>query len=232
MLERIPRVIKPFGRRVGSPANDEAGILTSKMNTASQSQRMDAKDIRIAELEIQLYEANKRADTDDLTGLFNRARFIRELKELGYAGNDNLFHTDRRSQGVDYLLMIDLDGFKMINDTYGHEAGDKALCVVADFLKSCVRETDIVARKGGDEFTVIMTGSNKEAAEQKLQQIIEGFETLKFDYEEKTIHVRGSVGVCPIDPAMHHVAIIKAADDHMYQVKKEKGDTRFMLAMA
>lgn len=97
----------------------------------------------------RIAEAAFAADHDSLTGLYNRAALARRLQEnslrFGAAGM------------VDVVMMIDLDGFKLINDAYGHQAGDSMLWVLAQRIKNCLRDHDFVARLGGDEFAVLMT---------------------------------------------------------------------------
>ena len=89
------------------------------------------------------------AHHDPLTGLANRALFYEQLA-LGLT-------RARRSQKILAVLYLDLDGFKYVNDTLGHAAGDKLLTSVAGRLKSCVRESDVVSRMGGDEFVVLLS---------------------------------------------------------------------------
>ena len=89
-----------------------------------------------------------QADHDSLTGLHNRRRFGEEVSgQISYA---------QRYSRPGVLLMMDLDSFKFVNDSYGHPVGDKVLCDVAAILAATVRETDVVARIGGDEFAVLL----------------------------------------------------------------------------
>jgi GGDEF domain-containing protein len=118
-----------------------------------------------------LQEANAKlenlANTDPLTGLFNRRRFQEALR----------YEVDRaRRYGMVSLMMIDLNWFKLLNDQYGHNAGDEALKTVAELLKSRCRSTDICARLGGDEFAVILpqTGADGSAiVRQSILDLIE-----------------------------------------------------------
>ena len=97
------------------------------------------------------------ADHDDLTGLINRRRFQEELQRHLAEG--------RRYGLTGALLVLDLDGFKLVNDTHGHSAGDRVLCAVADALQSRLRGSDIVARLGGDEFAVLLPRETPAEAE-------------------------------------------------------------------
>ena len=116
------------------------------------------------------------ADTDPLTGLANRRALERTLEAA-------LARAGARSRSVG-LLMLDLDGFKAINDTHGHAAGDEALREVARRLRRCVRERDLVARLGGDEFVVVLTdlGGRSEAVQDSMERIREALaEPIAFD---------------------------------------------------
>lgn len=105
------------------------------------------------------------AHHDPLTGLANRLLFYERLESAMRAAH--------RHQSSLALLFLDLNDFKCINDTHGHAMGDRVLCVIAERLKGCIRETDTVARMGGDEFTVLLTDiQSVEAVEQKVEQII------------------------------------------------------------
>jgi len=107
------------------------------------------------------------ADHDDLTGLVNRRRFQEELERHLAEG--------RRYGLKGALLVLDLDGFKEVNDTHGHSAGDRVLCAVAEALRSRLRQSDIVARLGGDEFAVLLpreTAAEAELVCRSLEQSI------------------------------------------------------------
>ena len=97
-------------------------------------------------------EARAAALTDELTGLYNRRGF-RALAE-------HQLRIARRSGGDALVLYLDLDGFKPINDRFGHAEGDRALCEVATLLRATVRDTDVVARLGGDEFAVLVVDAD------------------------------------------------------------------------
>lgn len=144
------------------------------------------------------------ATHDPLTGLPNRARFFTRITELG--------------TGPVGLLFVDLDGFKPINDEYGHSAGDLVLIEVARRLRSCVRPDDLAARVGGDEFGVVcgqsigvdeLTGLADRLVRQVAEPIMIG---------EGTVRVGASVGVALGHP-MDSTALVDAADAAMYEAK-------------
>jgi diguanylate cyclase (GGDEF)-like protein len=170
-------------------------------------------------------EALKRElSLDVLTRLSNKACLKSGLKAIHAESQSGAYK--RRDIKTSCLLMIDLDGFKTINDTYGHEAGDKALLRVADFLRSSMRESDIIARVGGDEFMVLLAGCDEENAQKKAQKLEEGFAALTFEWHGYQIPVRASVGSCLFTPEQTPDAVLQTADKNMYERKKGKGGDR------
>ena len=120
----------------------------------------DVTALRQAEAELRFL-----AHHDPLTGLTNRSLFNDRL--------DSCLRAARRHQSGLALLFLDINDFKSITDLHGHGAGDRVLCEIARRLEACVRETDTVARMGGDEFTVLLTGIHSEkAVSEKVEQIL------------------------------------------------------------
>ena len=160
----------------------------------------------------------QQAHFDPLTGLLNRRAFEDRLKE-------SLTRSRRDETGV--LLFIDLDGFKKVNDTEGHEAGDKLLAVVADRLRSAVRPEDIIARLGGDEFAIIAPGPSDEAAVtaicERILRSVPG--PVVVDRMEHTIGTSIGVARYPEDGQDLDEVLMKA-DSAMYRAK-ESGGTQF-----
>ncbi|MDX8413260.1 MAG: diguanylate cyclase, partial [Mariprofundales bacterium] len=156
---------------------------------------------------------NKLAYFDSLTGLPNRRMF---MDRMGQA----LARTHRNKTGFS-LLFLDLDGFKAVNDTLGHKAGDRVLTVVADRLRSCAREMDTVARLGGDEFTFILSDiMQREQVAIVVDKILATLgEPMMVDGSE--FHLGASIGIaiCPTDGDALD-ALIHYADDAMYAAKK------------
>jgi diguanylate cyclase (GGDEF)-like protein/PAS domain S-box-containing protein len=153
------------------------------------------------------------ADTDPLTGLANRRALERTLSAaLGRAG------ARARSVG---LLMLDLDGFKAVNDTHGHAAGDQALREVARRLSRSVRERDLVARLGGDEFVVVLTdlGGRSGAVRDSMERIAEALtEPIAFDGTSVTLGAAMGVATFPADGSSA-ADLLAHADRAMYAAK-------------
>lgn len=167
----------------------------------------------ITQHEIAEEKVWQSAHHDELTGLPNRRLFLDRL-------NLEVKHAKRSSKPL-ALLYIDLDDFKEVNDSYGHEAGDRLLRAVADRINDCVREEDTVARIGGDEFTVILTGIERhEDAEVVAQSIIDAL-AISFEIEQWSFHMSASVGIALYNEnASSPEELVKAADQAMYEAKK------------
>ena len=157
------------------------------------------------------------AHHDFLTGLPNRRLFLDRLKQ-------EVKHAKRNSLPL-ALLFMDLDGFKAINDSLGHEAGDRLLCDVAERLTACVREEDTVARLGGDEFTIILTGAKQRKDIEVVAQGIIDKIAMPFHITNRVVHLSVSIGGAfyPHD-ASSPAALLKAADQAMYQAKNAGSD--------
>jgi diguanylate cyclase (GGDEF)-like protein/PAS domain S-box-containing protein len=153
------------------------------------------------------------ADHDALTGLYNRRRFEEELDR-------HIVHG--RRYGMDgALLVIDLDGFKLVNDGHGHRAGDRVLAAVAAVLRARLRESDILARFGGDEFAVLMPhGGAPEAAE--LANLV--VNAIRREVSTPAGPLDASVGWALFEDAtISSDEVLSRADDAMYADKAEAG---------
>jgi diguanylate cyclase (GGDEF)-like protein/PAS domain S-box-containing protein len=156
----------------------------------------------------------RQALQDPLTGLPNRRALMEDLPTV-------LARTRARGDSL-ALLFIDLDGFKQVNDTFGHEAGDQLLETVAQRLKAAVRATDVVYRLAGDEFTVLLRhvqnlGHARVAAEKVLQTL-----NRPLELAADLLHVQASIGVCLFNQGLDCSAadLLKQADAAMYTAKR------------
>ncbi len=162
---------------------------------------------------IRLQRAEALSVTDDLTQLYN-SRFLSQVLRR---------ETKRSSRGGRplSLLFIDLDGFKSINDTHGHLYGSRALVEVAGVIRASARETDMVARFGGDEFALILPDTGSEGAEAVGERVRERIAAFRFlTGDGLSVALTASVGVATLpDVATSAEGLIDAADRAMYWVK-------------
>lgn len=156
---------------------------------------------------------------DPLTDLPNRALFTDRLEQAVLLG-----HRDKHCFA---LMLMDLDRFKIINDTLGHHAGDRALQQVAARLKKCLRESDTVARMGGDEFSVLLpTTSHEDGAVVVAHKILEAI-AKSFQIEDRRFQIGISLGIALFPEHGDEVdALMRAADIAMYEAKRPRNDFR------
>jgi diguanylate cyclase (GGDEF)-like protein/PAS domain S-box-containing protein len=168
-------------------------------------------------------ELEKNAYYDVLTGLPNRKAFYERLEQtIAWAQNQ---------QKLIALMFLDLDGFKRINDTLGHDVGDLLLIEVAQRLTKCLRGSDTVARLGGDEFTIILSGIQEEQDAIRVAEKILSALAQSFQLGQHTVRVTTSIGISlyPFNGEEIDV-LIKSADVAMYQAK-EQGKNRYECAL-
>jgi len=168
----------------------------------------------VADLRARLSRAEELADADVLTPVLNRRAFVRELKRT-IAGLE-------RYGGSGALLFFDLDGFKAVNDRYGHPAGDAVLTAVAERLTGQVRRSDVVGRLGGDEFGVILTRTTGAAAAAKALGLVGAIAAEPVPFNGADIFVRASCGVREILGASSAEQVLAEADADMFLRKPPK----------
>jgi len=152
--------------------------------------------------------------TDELTGLLNRRGFKDAFRrELA---------ASRRGTGTGVLVMVDLDGFKAINDTYGHLAGDHYLRQVAKVLKDSVRGHDVVARLGGDEFAVLLTRIDAESGMARAAALADRFNGRSCDWQRHRLPLRASFGAEPFGAQEREEDVMRRADVLMYATKAKR----------
>lgn len=178
------------------------GYKTEKDHAVKLMKELEKQNSELAEISIK----------DQLTNTFNRRYFVDSLeKEL----------TNYGSSGF-YVMMLDLDHFKSINDTYGHMFGDDVLKKVAATISNCVRDHDVIARYGGEEFIALITHTNVEPGIKIAERIRKQVEEMKF---RNNVKVTVSIGISRNLESDTSLRIIKRADDNLY-IAKDKGRNR------
>src|SRR5260221_13697281 len=141
---------------------------------------------KVARLQERVEQLDQLAPQDSLIDLPNRRGFMRELERL-------ISRVDR--YGINAaMLFVDLDGLKMINDTFGHRAGDEALIQVANLLSKGVRHSDIVARIGGDEFGILLETSDEGDAHETATRLVDLICSCEFMHDGDPLPLSGAVG--------------------------------------
>ena len=157
-------------------------------------------------------EISYQATHDALTGLVNRTEFEVRLRHILYNAHE--------VQSQHALMYIDLDQFKVVNDTCGHSVGDQLLQQISQLLRETVRASDILARLGGDEFGVLLEHCSTEQAQRVAQQICNKMEDFRFHYNIHRFRIGTSIGLVPIDSRWQTTTeLMQAADTSCYAAK-------------
>jgi diguanylate cyclase (GGDEF)-like protein/PAS domain S-box-containing protein len=204
-------------------------LLLSRSNGAERSIEISASPIRTGPNEssgavIMLHDVTElrglarlsyQATHDALTGLVNRRDFERRLQEAIESG--------QRGDGQHVLCYLDLDRFKIVNDTSGHLAGDSMLREVAKLLRDAVRDSDTVARLGGDEFGMLLVGCPLEKARQIADDVVRAVNDYRFAWRDRIFNIGISVGLVEISRESGTLEELLAAADTACYVAKKQG---------
>jgi diguanylate cyclase (GGDEF)-like protein len=214
------------GRVIGA-INAESGLPSAfsesdvRLLTATAAHL--AQSVEVARLHDQF---KRYAATDSLTGLANHRAFYERLEE-------KIRHTEFTNSVLTVAIM-DVDNLKVVNDTYGHLAGDKMLRAIADVMRERCRRSDHVARYGGDEFAFIFADTDLQGATRAADQIVDGLSTCKINVQGKILTLpTGAWGMAtyPQD-GVRPAELVRVADQRMYTRKRIAKDDRARLAVA
>ena len=164
------------------------------------------------------HEITHQASHDALTGLVNRREFEIRLRRV--------LETTRVDNSEHALCYLDLDQFKVVNDTCGHVAGDELLRQLAELLKGYIRKRDTLARLGGDEFGVLMEHCSLEQAKRVAHALHKAVERFRFVWEDKSFNIGVSIGLVPINSASDGIAGVLSAADTACYAAKDSGRNR------
>ena len=191
-----------------SPIRDGLGLVTGAVlvfRDVSESRELNRK-------------LTHNASHDAVTGLVNRSEFELRLERA--------LHSARAGEDHYALCFIDLDQFKIINDSCGHAAGDILLAQVGALFKNKVRWRDTLARLGGDEFGVLLEGTSLDEAMRNAEALRESLRDYRFNYDERSFRITASVGVVPITAENEDVAAVISDADNACAAAKEQGRNR------
>jgi two-component system, cell cycle response regulator len=198
VLGAVDYVTKPF----------DAGELIARVNT----------HLRIKELYEALQEKNRQlqdlANRDGLTGLYNHRFFHEHLnREINRV---------RRYGGVISCAIADIDYFKKVNDSYGHQTGDSILKEVAQILQKGIRDTDLTARYGGEEFALVLVQTESQSARSVCERIRTQIAAFPFPPASTPLHITASFGIAtfPSTGIKEEKDLVEAADQALYQAKE------------
>ncbi len=165
-----------------------------------------------ASLRETLNHVKNLAATDSLTGISNRRHFM-ESSVIE-------FDRSKRHGHPLTILALDIDHFKSINDTFGHQAGDEVLRSICTCCQSLLRASDIFGRLGGEEFSILLPDTDKESASIMAQRILDNISALKVKYEEGIISFTTSIGISQLtDECQNMEALMKNSDEALYKAK-------------
>jgi len=188
--------------------SNEANVTELRPDLAEENRRLRAT---VDEMQLRLAELEKLADCDTLTPLPNRRAFVREVERV-------LRQVERYGTPA-ALLYVDVNSLKSINDRFGHAAGDAALCHVARSLSDLVRQTDFVARIGGDEFGLVLDHLDGASAADTAERIAECIANVPVSTGGCDIVVSVATGMTTIDKGDSVEGAIARADRNMYAAK-------------
>lgn len=224
----------------GAPVNlSRRALLVSRSNGSERSIELSASPIRngateligavvllhdVTEMRGLARQMSYQATHDALTGLVNRREFERRLQEAIESGH--------RGDSQHVLCYLDLDRFKVVNDTSGHLAGDSMLREVAKVLRDAVRDSDTVGRIGGDEFGMLLIGCPLEKARQIADDVCRAVGDYRFVWKDKIFNIGVSIGLVEISRESGAIEELLAAADSACYVAKKQGSGRVVVYSA
>jgi diguanylate cyclase len=204
-LERVTQEVCDFRAR------EENRLLESNGRAEQMRTRILALEREAQELNAKLLNEKQEARLDPMTGIANRKSFEERMsRELARVG---------RGEGRIAIMLWDIDNFKQINDTYGHRAGDRVLQNVASCFTAAARESDFVARIGGEEFVLLIEGVALAEAVQIANKVRTAVEALRFHFRGTPVKVTASCGVTEIQQKDSQEAAYDRADSALYRAK-------------
>ncbi len=187
---------------------DQRVISTDPEALLAELSRLRAE---VARLETRVEELDKLANMDSLVPVANRRGLIVQL--------DRMIARFERHGTPAALLFVDVDGLKALNDAFGHAAGDAALIHLTELMVSSVRQTDLVARIGGDEFAILLDHADEKSAQETAARLAERVAGCEFCFEGRCLPLSIAIGFTLVEAGDSPVAVLDRADEAMYREK-------------
>ena len=193
----------------------QSGEMTEGVTDVSDSERLIEEITRlraqVAQLEARVEQLDQLAHQDSLICMPNRRGFMRALERF--------VDRAKRYDEPSAMLFVDLDGLKMINDTFGHKAGDEALIQVAELLVGGVRRSDLVARIGGDEFGILLAHADEPSAHETANRLVNLIADCDFMHDGDALPLSVAIGVGIVGADDCPQTVMARADEEMYRRK-------------
>ena len=203
--------------QVPDKAGGELAALARGVNSMTRSLKAAQENLQ-EKIDIATEQLSYQASHDILTGLINRREFETRLERVLISA--------QHQGSVHALFFLDLDQFKIVNDTCGHAAGDELLRQIAYQLRQKIRDRDTLARIGGDEFTVLLENCHLDDAVQVAQQLRETVQNFRFAWQEKYFAIGASIGVVMISHSSESAAVLLSQADAACYTAKDLGRNR------
>lgn len=222
----VDYIIKPFNpRELLARVATHFELVHARKNLALYTESLEELGQQLLnksqELNTLVEKLNVAARTDFLTELANRTSMMERLKE------ESARH--RRNGRSFTVIIADIDHFKLINDTHGHECGDQVLKTISSIMRAAIREQDVIARWGGEEFLFLLTETDAPGAAVLAEKVRLAVESASLQYDNAAIAVTVTMGVTTFDQALGIDGTIRRADDALYE-GKHQGRNRVIMA--
>lgn len=200
--------------RLNRVLQEAATPLHARKSEADQALKTANEELsgEVARLRLRIFELERAADTDPLVPIYNRRAFLREIARAQTVMS--------RYDMLSTIIFFDLNGFKSINDRFGHGVGDDLLKMIGGVLQEGVRDCDMVARLGGDEFGILLFKTNVKVAKAKANTLSCRIADQKIKMPTGEVYVTSAWGVAPCEPGDTVEQVLARADRAMYMAKR------------
>ncbi len=220
-LLKIITLTKNIGKKkkleeLTSTGVTELDLLNENFN--NMVKELEERTKKLIEVESKRELQEHLANIDALTGAYNR-RFLTNFTE-------SYLKIVKRERSIFSLMIIDIDDFKVVNDSYGHNTGDEILILLVEHMKNLLRENDIIVRFGGDEFIVLLPDTNQENTMNVAKKILEKTSEIRYPFEDKFVSITISIGTAEYNKNDENIeTILRRADDSLYNSKHKGKNT-------